>query len=119
MKRITVPEAHLRSEVLPLAGIFGYYFGLEVVFIIADAPPDLQPTENDMKVQERWELERMPGGSFFWNYDRSAFDFRGSKYVGGEALYRLIEEASEGIREDLAEDEVRSFEIRPVFAVRK
>lgn len=99
--------------------MFHYFFHLEVLFIIVDAQPDLQSADNDMKVQRRWEFERTQGGAFFWNDDRGSFAFRDSEYVGYKALYRLIEEANEGLGEGLAQNHIRSFEIRPVFALRR
>lgn len=98
---------------------FQYFFNLKVLFIIVDAQPDLQSADNDMKVQRRWEFESTQGGGFFWNNGRGSFAFGNSKYIGYEALYRLIEEASKILGKGLTTNLIRSFEIRPVFAVRK
>jgi len=119
LTRIAVPEALLRSEVASPPEMFWSFYNLKVLFIIVDAQPDLQSADNDMKVQRRWEFESTHGGTFFWNDDRGGFDFGGSEYIGDEALYRLIEEANKGLGEALAKSHIRSFEIRPVFAVRR
>ena len=119
LTRIAVPEALLRSEVATLPEMFQYFFHLEVLFVVVDAQPDLQAADNDMKVQRRWEFERTQGGVFFWDDDRGSFDFRDSKYVGDEASYRLIKEASKGLSEGLVKNHIHNFEIQPVFAVRR
>lgn len=119
LTRIAVPEALLLSEVATLSEMFRYFFHLKVLFIIVDAQPDLQSADNDMKVQRRWEFESTQGGAFFWNDDRGGFDFGDSEYIGDEALYRLIEEANKGLGEGLAKNHIRSFEVRPVLAVRR
>ena len=117
--RIAVPGALLRSEVVTLHEIFRYFFLLKVLFIIVDAPPDLLSAENDVKVQRHWEFESTQGGAFFWDYDRGSFDSGDSEYIGDETLNRLIEKAKEGLGEGLAKNHIRSFKIRPVFAVRR
>jgi hypothetical protein len=117
--RIAVPEALLRSEVAALSDMFRYFFQLKVLFIIIDAQPDMRSADNDMKVQRRWEFESTRGGAFFWNDDRGAFDFANGEYIDGEALYRLIEEANKGLGEGLVTNYIHSFEVRPVFAVRR
>jgi len=90
-----------------------------VLFIIVDTQPDLQSADNDMKVQRRWELESIQGEAFFWNNDRGGFDFRDSENIGDEALYRLLGEANKGLGEEVVKNHIRSFEVRPVFAVRR
>lgn len=81
--------------------------------------PDLQSADNDMKLHRRWEFENTQGRVFFWNDDRGGFDYVDSEYIGDEALSGLIEEAYKGIREGLAKNHIRSFEIRPVSALRR
>ena len=119
LTRVAVPEALLRSEAATIPEMFRYFFQLKVLFIIVDAQPDLQSADNDVKVQRRWEFEGSQGGAFFWDYDRCGFDSGDSGYIGDESPYRLIEEAKKGLGEGLAKNHIRSFEIRPVFAVRK
>ncbi|KAL9630073.1 MAG: hypothetical protein Q9164_006597 [Protoblastenia rupestris] len=119
LKRIAVPEALLRSEVATLPEMLRHFFNLKVLLIIVNAQPNLQSGDNDMKVQRRWEFECAQGGAFFWNDDRGCFDFGDCEYIGDETLYRLIEEASKGLGQELAKNDIRSFEIRLVFAVRK
>lgn len=119
LTHIAVPEALLRSEVASLPEMFQYYFQLKVLFIVADAQPDLQSADNEVKVQQRWEFESTQGGSFFWDYDRGGFDSGNSEYIGDENLCRLIEEATKELGEGLAKNYIRDFEIRPVFVVRR
>lgn len=90
-----------------------------MLFIVVDAQPDLQPADIDVKVQRRWEFESTQGGAFFWNYDRGSFAFEDSEYIGYKALCRLIEEAGKGLVKGLVSNDIRSFEIRPVFALRR
>ena len=79
-----------------------------MLFIILDTQPDLQSTANDIKVQRRWELESMQEEAYFWNNER-----------GDGALYKLLREANKGLGEELAKKDIRSFEVRPVFAVKR
>ena len=119
LTRIAVPVALLRSDVASLTEMFRYLFNLKVLLIIVDPQPDLQSADHDVKVQHRWDFESTQGGAFFWNDDRGGFDSRNSEYTGDEAVYRLIEEASRGLGEGLANEHIRSFEVRPAFAVRR
>jgi len=116
LTRIAVPEALLRSEVATLPEMFQYFFNLKVLFIIVDGSA---VRDSDVKVQRRWEFESTQGRAFFWADDRGGFDSGNSEYIGDEALYRLIEEANKGLGEELAKNHISSFEIRPVFAVRR
>ncbi|KAL9097658.1 MAG: hypothetical protein Q9163_006314 [Psora crenata] len=118
LTRLAVPEALLRSKAATLPTMFRYFFNLKVLFIIVDAQPDLQAADNDTKVQRRWELESTQRGAFVWNHHRG-FEFGDSEYVGDKALYRLMEKATIGIEDWLADNYIRSFEIRSVFAVRR
>lgn len=90
-----------------------------MLFIIVGTQTDLQFADNDMKVQRRWELESRQGEAVFWNKDRGGFDFRDSENIADEALYRLLGEANKGLGEELTKNHIRSFEIRPVSAVRR
>ena len=119
LTRIAVPAALLRSEVASLPEMFRYSFNVKVLLVVVDPQPDLQSADNDVKVQHWWDFESIQGGAFFWNDDRDGFDSENSKYIGDEAVYRLIEEASRGLGEGLADDHIRGFEVRPVFAVRR
>lgn len=115
---IAVPEALLRSETSSLNEMIWLFSRIEVLFIIVDAPPDLQCADNDIKVQRRWELESTQGGSFLWNLDSGGFDLGNSEHIGDKTLYRLIEEANkQGLGRELTYHHIHRFEIRPVFAV--
>lgn len=116
---IAMPEALLRNEVTTISEMFRYFFHVEVLLIIVDAQPDLQSADNVMKVQRRWEFESTQGGAFFWNDDRSRFEFGDSEYINDEALYKLIAEANKRLGEGPVKNHIRSFEIRPVFAIRR
>lgn len=72
-----------------------------------------------MKMQRRWEFESTHREGFFWNYECLSFAFEYSDYIGHEALYRLIEEAAQGLVRGLFSNRIHTFEIRPVFAVRR
>jgi hypothetical protein len=117
--RIAVPEALLQDDGAELPDILIWYRCIAGLFIIVDAQPDLQFEENDMHVLRRWELDSTQGRAFFWNADHNRFDSEDSKCIGNEALYRRIEEATNGLGENLVQNELRSFEIRPVIAARR
>lgn len=117
LSRFAVPVALLQAEDDPLREIFDEFRCLAVLFIIVNTPPEF--TDNEMKVQRQWKLEspQGQGRAFFWNHDRRRFDWQDGEYIGDKALYRQIEEASKWLVPTLVTNHVRSFEIRPVFAV--
>ncbi|KAI9745723.1 MAG: hypothetical protein M1818_001259 [Claussenomyces sp. TS43310] len=117
--RLAVSEALLRREVATLDFLFLHYYRLNMLLIIVDAQLDLQPADNDVEVQRRWEFENAQGGALFWDPDRGVFDPGDAEYVGDEDLYRLILEAAKVLGECLPKEHIRSFEIRPVYAVRR
>lgn len=120
LTRIAVPIALLRSDVTSIPEVFRHLLNLKVLLIIVDPQLDLQSADdNDVKVQHRWDFESIEGGAFFWNDDRGRFESGNSEHIGDETLFRLIEEASRGLGDELATDHIRSFEIRPVVAVRR
>jgi hypothetical protein len=116
---ITIPFSFLYLYFSDLRKLQDRFFGqLQVLFIMVDTPLDLQATNNGMKIQPRWELENIEGGAFFWNHDRGRFDFNENGYAIDEALYKLMEEINKSLGEELVKNSIRSFEVRPVFAVR-
>lgn len=117
---IAVSEALLRREAAAIGGMFYHFYWLKVLFIIVDAPPDLKPVGNDMEVEQRWEFESAPGGTFFWKRDHGSFKFEGGEYLSiYEPLYKFIEEVVQGLSDYLASNGIISLEIRPAFAIRK
>lgn len=56
---------------------------------------------------------------FFRNNERGGFERVDGEYIGDKALYKLIEEASNGLGEKLTENQKHSFEVHPVFVIRK
>lgn len=116
--RIAVPQALLQHKVNPLADFFEWYNHLDMLFIIIDTPPDLQPEDNDTGVQQQWELKSTQGATFSWNHDRGVF-VGGCDDISDQALYKLIQGASDGLGEKLADNHKRSFEVHPGFAVQK
>ena len=122
IRRIAVPEALLWSEAMRvawLADIFQYYFNVNVLFVVVDPQPDLQSMDDDLRVQQRWEFERTQGAAFIWDNERGVFDSEDSEDSGDDALHRLIEQTNEELGEELGKKSIHSFEIRPVFAVRR
>ena len=90
-----------------------------MLFVVVETPLDLQPANNGMKMQPRWELENIKGGgAFFWNHELGRFDFNESEYILDEALYKQIEEVNKSLGEHLVKNSIRSFEVRPAFVVR-
>ena len=119
LTRVAVPAALLQSEAATLPQMFRYRRNLKALLIVVDPQPDPRSTDDDVIVQYRWDIESVRGGAFFWNDDRGGFDAENSGYVGDEAVYGLIEEASRELGKGLVHFHIRSFEVRPVFAVRR
>lgn len=119
LTRVAVPAALLQSEAASLHDMFRYLYNLKVLLIVVDPQPDPRSADDDVMVQYRWDFENVWGGAFFWNHDRGGFDAENTGHVGDEALYGLIEEAGRELGKGLVNDHIRSFEIRPVFAVRR
>lgn len=118
LTHLAVSEALLWRDADSLTEMIWLFSGIEVLYFIIDAPPELQYADNDMKVQRRWELESTQGGSLFWNPNIGGFNIEDSQDTGHEALYRLIEEASkQGLGRELAFRSNYRYEIRPVIAV--
>lgn len=122
LARFAVPWTLLETEEDPLREMFDDFVCLAVLFVIVNTPPPEFP-DNEMKVQRWWELESAEdkqGRAFLWNHERRGFEWEsGENYINNEALYRQIEEASKGLIPTLVGHRTRSFEIRPIFAVRK
>ena len=121
LTRVAVPAALLQSEAASLHDLFRYLYNLKALLIVVDPQPDPQSADDDVMVQYRWDFESPWGGAFFWNDDCGGFnaDAEDGGYVGDEAVYGLIEEASRELGKVLVSDHMRSFEVRPVFAVRR
>lgn len=116
LSHFAIPEALLEIKDNPLHEIFEDFMCLAVLFIIVNPQPDF--ADNDIKVQQQWELESIPGMAFFWNQNDRVFDLDG-EYIGDEALYTRIEEAIQGLIPTLIQNRIHTFEIRPAFAIRR
>lgn len=120
--RIAVPEALLQNEANPILELLEHYFGLTKLFIVVNAQPDLQPGDNDVKAQRRWELESTRGATFFWNIDHGRFEWGDGEDIGDKALYKLIVDASNRLGKELYFHHPQThydFEVRPVLAIRR
>ncbi|KAK2872086.1 hypothetical protein FQN49_002565 [Arthroderma sp. PD_2] len=118
--RLALPEALLQTMDNLFPDFCYNYFTIKKLFIIVGAQLDIQPEENELKVQRRWEVVSEPhGAAFFWNNDRNRFEWRNSECID-KALGRLIEDAASN---ELFKEFKRStwcrFEIQPAFAIRK
>ncbi|KAF7622111.1 hypothetical protein F9C07_8145 [Aspergillus flavus] len=116
--RIAVPEAFFQHDI-PLSDLFHFYCSLEKVFIIPDAQSDIQSEMNDLKMQRRWELQSTQGPMLFWNNDRDCFEWKHNAGDSNNAMNSVIEKACDGLDEALEFYEMKSFEVRAVYAVRK
>lgn len=115
---LAVPEALLRREWTYFCQMIWRFSRFEILFIIVDAPADLQCAYTEMNTQRRWELKSTQGGSIFWKLDSGGFDLGNSDHLCHETLYKLIEEIdNKGLGFELAFTRIASFEIRPVIAV--
>lgn len=115
LTNIAIPEALLHNVSI-IDQMFEYFFSPNVLLIIVDTQPDFE--DNDMKVQHQWNLESFQGMSVSWDYEQRKFEWKTGDVVGGEALYKRIEGAIEYLDRTMIEDGIKSFEIRPVFAVK-
>ena len=116
--RIAVPQVLLQHKVNLLADLFEWYNQLDMLFIIINTPPDLHPEENNMGIQQQWELESIQGATFSWDHDHNTF-VGGCDDINNQELYKLIQGASNGLGEKLVDNNKHSFEVHPGFAVRK
>ncbi|GMF75133.1 unnamed protein product [Aspergillus oryzae] len=116
--RIAVPEAFFQHDI-PLSDLFHFYCSLEKVFIIPDAQSDIQSEMNDLKMQRRWELQSTQGPMLFWNNDRDCFKWKHNAGDSNNAMNSVLEKACDGLDEALEFYEMKSFEVRAVYAVRK
>lgn len=107
----------LQTDVAVIYGMFEFFFEPKVLFIIVDMQPDFK--DNDMKMQQQWELGSSRGISLLWDYNRRSFEWKVGKKNGGDVLYKQIEGAIENIDKILIQNGVRNFEIRPVLALKK
>ncbi|ODM20733.1 hypothetical protein SI65_03786 [Aspergillus cristatus] len=113
-----VPEALFPADDGPLVDVFMDFRCLKVLFVIVNAPPEFP--NNEMKVQSQWGLERREQGrSLLWDHKRRCFNWRDGECFGDEALYRRIEEGSKKLIPGLVREDIRTFEVRPVFAFRR
>ena len=119
LTRVAVPAALLRSETAILPEMFRYLCNLKALLIVVDPQPNPWPADDDVMLQYRWDFENVWGGAFFWNDHRGGFDAENSGYLGDQAVYGRIEEASRELGKVLVNDHIRSFEVRPVFAIRR
>ena len=118
--RIALPEAVIHTQLTTLSEVFDYFHSVRVLLIVVNAELDVQPADDDMKVQRRWEFDSVRGGAFFWNSERRRLEYSGGDFIGGEALYALINgELNEELTKALRYGNISGLEIRPVFAVRR
>lgn len=114
VRRIAVLESLFQTMILGIDEVFHQYGGVQVIFIIVNA-------HDDMKVQQRWELENTQGKALLCDKKHGRFDWGDGENTCDEAIYRWIEAATKGLGEVLAKNHVgdclRSFQ--PVRAVRR
>jgi hypothetical protein len=96
-----------------------WYQHLRVLYIIIDTPLDLQLVNDGRRVQPRWGLENVKGGSFVWNYECGGFEYREGEEAMERVLYELLQGISRKLGEELLKNKTREFEVRPVVAARK
>jgi hypothetical protein len=117
---IALPEAQVYSNPAVLHEMFEWPYRPAVLYVILDSPPDLRLEYAGANVQRRWEVRTCQGGSLFytWKDGRGSFEEGASERSGHEVLYERIKEVSKGLGEGITLHNVRSFEVRPVCAVR-
>lgn len=116
LTNIAIPEALLHDADI-IDEMFENFFDPKVLFIIVDTHPDFE--DNSMKVQQQWNLESFQGMSVSWDYEQRKFEWKTGSVIGGDALHKRIKEAIEDLDQTMIEDGIKSFEIRPVFAVKE
>ncbi|KAE8307037.1 hypothetical protein BDV41DRAFT_71960 [Aspergillus transmontanensis] len=113
--RVAMPEELFQYDI-SLFDVFLFYLNLEKAFVIFNAQSDIQPEENGLKVQRRWELQGTQGPTLFWNGDCECFEWRD---VGDETFNTVLERACDGLDEWLIFNEIDRFEVQAAFAVSK
>ncbi|GIJ91453.1 hypothetical protein Asppvi_010418 [Aspergillus pseudoviridinutans] len=118
---IAVPEAQVYSNPSVLHDLFNWPYWPAVLYVVVDPPLDLRLEYAELNIQRRWDIQTRPGRSLFytWKDGRGSFEDGVSEHSAHEVLYERIKEASKGLGEGITLHNVRSFEVRPVCAVRK
>ncbi|TRX98070.1 hypothetical protein FHL15_001280 [Xylaria flabelliformis] len=118
-ERIGVSEALLRDAEHSLSELFDWYFGLQTLYIIMDAPSDLDldSMENDTIQGLIWELDRSQRVAS-WTGSDWEFYHTFDDGQGDSRLRESIELASSGLREGLLGMNIKTFEIHITIAVR-
>lgn len=113
LRRIAVPAALFERMGGALEELFEWFRGIEVIFVIVNA-------HRGVEAQQKWETENTQGKALFYDYKHRRFDWGDGENICEEAIYRRIEEATEGVSEVIVDNLVTTFRsIRPVFAVRR
>ncbi|KAJ3541799.1 hypothetical protein NM208_g2437 [Fusarium decemcellulare] len=109
IRHFAIPEAAFRSDD-SLRHLMDWYCGLNVLFVLVGAQPDFEG---------QWELDTRRGKSFIWDHERGGFKWGPGECLGDEGLYKRIEEDQKGLDEEIRRLPMQSFEIRPIYAVRR
>jgi hypothetical protein len=93
-----------------------YHYGkLRFLYIVVDTPLDLQPMNDGMNMQPRWELKHVEESGFYWNHEDGLFYPFGSAYGIDDDLYKLIVETNGWLGKVLVNSKLWSFEIFGLF----
>lgn len=116
LANMAIPEGMVREKGSELSEAFSLVTCPQTLYIIADGPADLKA--DDMKVQHRWELDKIQGRPFTWNLEQGSFVLEDGESIGNEDLYSRLKENSKDLETWLSENEVQTFEMRLVFAIK-
>ena len=73
-----------------------------------------------MKVQPRWELQNVQGGTFLWNQEEGQFNYiNESDHNMDKSIYKLLDDIVASLRTEFIKNNVQAFEIRPVLISKK
>ncbi|KAI2467398.1 hypothetical protein F4781DRAFT_310927 [Annulohypoxylon bovei var. microspora] len=116
--RIAIPNALFRKEGALISEMFRYFYHIEVLLVVVNEQPAPLPAGNVAKAQ-RWEFESVPEGSFFWNSENGWIANEDDENTGDESPYRLTDAITHELGDALLQNDITSFEVRHVIAVRR
>jgi hypothetical protein len=113
------PESFLK-----LAGLALDYGRLRTVYVIIDTPKKINITNDDSKLQDRWEIEDTKVGAFELFVPDRRFVFTGDRISGADHLYDTIASACQRFALEVIEDFIKGpvltgLQIMPVNAIRR
>ncbi|KAI9647025.1 hypothetical protein NHQ30_005027 [Ciborinia camelliae] len=91
-------------------------FPVKMLFIVVDAPQELDVVDVNLEMRQPWQLESTRGGEYILDCDNHTYQFHGTKYASKEELYKILEKS---IRHGLRIKDVdHNFKVLPTSVMR-